>query len=55
MPKNATDDQIQRAHESTVENHPNAEHEVYEAFFAEALADIMAIDVAQDRAEARLA
>lgn len=54
MPKNATDDQIDRAHESVVTNHPNAEDEVYSDYFAEALADIMAIDAAQDRAEARL-
>lgn len=51
MPRDATEDQIQRAHESTVENHPNAEYEAYEALFSDALAEIMAIDAAADRAE----
>jgi hypothetical protein len=54
MPVEATEEQIDRAHESVVENHPNAEHEVYEAYFAEALADIMAIDAAADRREKEL-
>lgn len=54
MPVEATEEQIDRAHESVVENHPNAEHEVYEAYFAEALADIMAIDAAADRREREL-
>ncbi len=54
MPKNATDEQIDRAHESVVTNHPNAEDEVYSDYFAEALADIMAIDAAADRRERAL-
>jgi hypothetical protein len=54
MPVEATEEQIDRAHESVVTNHPNAEDEVYSDYFAEALADIMAIDAAADRREKEL-
>ncbi len=52
MPIEATEEQIDRASEWIGEHYPNAEHEVYEARFAEALAEIMALDAAADRQEA---
>ncbi len=51
MPIEATEEQIDRAGEWVGEHYPNAEHKVYEARFAAALADIMSIDAAADRRE----
>lgn len=43
--------QLDRAHEWVSENHPEAEGADYEAHLAAALADILAIDAAADRAD----
>jgi hypothetical protein len=50
----ASQDQIDRAHEATVENHPELEGVAFDVFFYETLADIMLTDAAQDRADAAL-
>jgi hypothetical protein len=55
MPKNATEEQIDRAAEYVADRYPNAEHEEYEDRFARALTDIMAIDAAADLADKRAA
>jgi hypothetical protein len=55
MSKNATKEQIDRAHEWTVEHYSDAGHEEYENRFAAALADILAIDAAADTVDALVA
>jgi hypothetical protein len=52
--KTADQSQIDRAHEVTGENHPEADGVEYETFFAETLAEIVAEDAAHDRETRRL-
>jgi len=46
--------QIDAAHEWTAEHYPDLDGTAFDAKFAEALADIVAIDAAQDAADAKL-